>query len=164
MIVKCEQCQTRFKIPDDKVTDAAERFRRGRGLHSVEATHAFLRSQSLTVEQFFTLMRALAGREELGGALRSRLLPALLDALRLRGRAGESAARAARVRALLEEAGLVRASPSAAGLSAEELLAWYESRFREIGESPESHALVRGFPDLDSFLSAVAAAYLLERG
>jgi predicted Zn finger-like uncharacterized protein len=38
MIVKCEQCQTRFKIPDDKVTDKGVKVRCTKCSHTFRVT------------------------------------------------------------------------------------------------------------------------------
>lgn len=49
MIVKCEQCQTRFKIPDDKVTDKGVKVRCTKCSHTFRVTRDMAQPATVTV-------------------------------------------------------------------------------------------------------------------
>lgn len=54
MIVKCEQCQTRFKIPDDKVTDKGVKVRCTKCSHTFRVTRDMAQPATVTVPAIAT--------------------------------------------------------------------------------------------------------------
>src|SRR5689334_24435383 len=52
MIVKCEQCQTKFKIPDDKVTDKGVKVRCTKCSHTFRVTRDMAQPATATVPAF----------------------------------------------------------------------------------------------------------------
>ena len=90
----------------------------------------------------------------------NRRLPAALARL---GRLEPTLIEVRRKRAILRTLGLRAAAPADAGLTLEDLLAWYQQRFESIDGSPEAHALALGFGSLEAFVGEVVLEYLAER-
>ena len=67
-----------------------------------------------------------------------------------------------RKQAILRSLGLRAAAPADAGLTLEELLAWYQRRFGPIGDSPEAHAQDLGFSSVEEFVGEVVLEYLAD--
>lgn len=63
MIVKCEQCQTRFKIPDDKVTDKGVKVRCTKCSHTFRVTRDMAQPATATVPAFNPAAAAPAGAD-----------------------------------------------------------------------------------------------------
>jgi len=79
------------------------------------------------------------------------------------GRLEPTVAEVRRKQAALRSLGLRAASPGDAGVSLEELLAWYQRRFGPLdGGSPEAHAAEAGFTSFEEFVGELALEYLVE--
>jgi hypothetical protein len=68
-----------------------------------------------------------------------------------------------RKQAILRSLGLRAAAPADAGLTLEDLLAWYQRRFGPIGDSAEAHAQDLGFSSVEEFVAEAVLEYLAER-
>ncbi len=90
----------------------------------------------------------------------NRRLPAALAHL---GRLQPTLVAVRRKQAILRSLGLRAAGPADAGLSLEDLLAWYQRRFGPIGGSAEAHAQDLGFSSVEDFVAEVVLEYLAER-
>ena len=90
----------------------------------------------------------------------NRRLPAALAHL---GRLQPTLAEVRRKQAILRTLGLRTAGPADAGLTLEDLLAWYRRRFGLIGESAEAHARDLGFASAEEFVAEAVLEYLSER-
>jgi hypothetical protein len=90
----------------------------------------------------------------------NRRLPAALAHL---GRLQPTLVEIRRKQAILRSLGLRAAAPADAGLTLEDLLAWYQRRFGPIGDSPEAHALDLGFGSVEDFVAEAVLEYLSER-
>jgi hypothetical protein len=90
----------------------------------------------------------------------NRRLPAALAHL---GRLAPTLVEVRRKQAILRSLGLRAAAPADAGLTLEDLLAWYQRRFGPIGGSPEAHAQDLGFSSVEEFVGEAVLEYLAER-
>jgi len=90
----------------------------------------------------------------------NRRLPAALAHL---GRLQPTLVEVRRKQAILRSLGLRAAAPADAGLTLEDLLAWYQRRFGPIGDSPEAHAQDLGFSSVEEFVGEAVLEYLAER-
>jgi len=90
----------------------------------------------------------------------NRRLPAALAHL---GRLAPTLVEVRRKQAILRSLGLRAAAPADAGLTLEDLLAWYQRRFGPIGDSAEAHAQDLGFSSLEEFVGEAVLEYLAEQ-
>jgi hypothetical protein len=149
---------------DGDAADAADRFRRARGLAGPDDLRDWLAEQRITGARFDELMR----EESLVQRVRRRLTPsvevALLDCLRLEGEYGRLLARARQKDRLLREHGLQNPGLEAAGLTVRTLLKWYfESLGQPVPAAIAEYARGAGFGDHHAFLRAVLREYCYVR-
>jgi hypothetical protein len=86
-------------------------------------------------------------------------LPAALARL---GRLEPASIEVRRKQAILRSLGLRAAAPADAGVTHQDLLAWYQRRFGPINGGPEEHARALGFGSVESFTGEVVLEYLAE--
>jgi hypothetical protein len=146
-----------------RVATAAELFRRRQGLLTATATHEWLAARGLSHAEFTEAMRIDALAAELLALSRAAVDDWLVLALKLRGDLGAVAEAAARKHAWLERRGHGNPSLAEAGVTVDELHAWYVERFGPVGEPWEEHARRVGFSSYRDFAAEVLGCLLFER-
>lgn len=145
----------------DEVVQVTERFRQLHGLVTAAATEEWAHRNSLGELEFNALMEVLALVERVAKH-HSVALDAFLPAeLKRRGRFDAVAAAIAEKRAALEEFGLTFPSAEDLGTTTDELLSWYETRFRPLHDL-EDHIAARRLQDRARFIREVLSEYLVD--
>jgi hypothetical protein len=90
----------------------------------------------------------------------NRRLPAALAHL---GRLEPTLIEVRRKQSILRSLGLRAAAPADAGLTLEDLLAWYQGRFGAMAGAPDEHARALGFASVEEFAAEVVLEYLASR-
>lgn len=148
--------------PEDALA-STERFCRRHGLSSASALEAWCRRQQLSREDFGYLVALDARIRQLQQRERRSHDRHLLLGLKWTGRYESLADTVRRKWSALEAAGVERPVLEDAGLSAEQLQAWYEARTGSPIDHVSRHLDEIGFGSLRDFLSELLALYLLER-
>lgn len=144
----------------DELVAALSRFRRRNRLLTAEQTRTWMTAQSLNDQDLMRLMEldlVLATLlHEAPGSIRSMLALELKRA----GAFGSAIAEIGHKRELLEERGVVSLTLEDAGVSFEDLLAWYQAGRESIEGSLESHAQWLGFASARELLSELLLEYV----
>jgi len=148
----------------DYQQDVADRFRRLHGLLRAEDVERWLASNRLSRERFTELLHERTLLEWTLGELNGDITRRLPDELRLGGRYALLLERARRKRRALMAQGLENPSLEDAGLSRDDLLAWYfDRRGQPAVADLEDHAMRAGFGDSDALVRALVREYCYER-
>jgi hypothetical protein len=160
LVVK-ESQRTGIEIDSEKVVHVTERFRLSHGLDTDTATEEWAHRNGLGEREFAALMEVLALVEHVA-TYHSVALDAFLPAeLQRRGRFDAVRAAIAEKRAALEEYGLTFPSAEDLGTTTDDLLTWYETRFRPLLDL-EDHVEARRFTDSARFVREVLSEYLVQ--
>ena len=149
-----------LKTSPEQVARVTERFRQSHGLLTPAATEAWLAKNSLGEFEFSTLMEVLALVEAVGKHHSTGLDAFLPAELQRRGRFQPVAAAIAEKRGALADFGNTFPSAEDLGTTTDALLAWYESRFRNLGFSLEQHLEARRFSEPTRFVREVLSEYI----
>ena len=146
----------------DKVARVTERFRQSHGLTTAAAADEWTRSNGLgRAESSPRSWRCSRSSSRSQSITRSRSDAFLPAELQRRGRLGAIRAAIAEKRAALEEFGLTFPSAEDLGTTTDELLSWYETRFRPFPDL-EEHVAARRLADSARFVREVLSEYLVE--
>jgi hypothetical protein len=118
---------------------------------------------SLSADARADLAREQRSIEALLGAVPDQVNRRLPAALAHLGRLQPTLVEIRRKQAILRSLGLRAVAPADAGLTLEDLLAWYQGRFGPIGDSAEAHAQELGFRSVEEFVGEAVLEYLSER-
>ncbi len=140
----------------------AARFRRTHGLTAEPSAGEWLRDNRLGQAELAALMEVLALVDAVG-AFHETGLDAFLPAeLQRRGRFASVASSVLEKRRALAGLGLAFPSPEDLGTTREQLVKWYEARFRRLDAPLGEHAGARRMPDLTRFVREILAEYVRE--
>lgn len=120
-------------------------------------------SVSLPVAARADLAREQRSIDALLGAVPDQVNRRLPAALAHLGRLQPTLVEVRRKQAVLRSLGLRAVAPADAGLTLEDILAWYQRRFGPIGDSAEAHAQELGFGSVEEFVGEAVLEYLAER-
>jgi hypothetical protein len=144
----------------DKVKRVTERFRATHGLATAEATDDWLRRNSLGEVEFGALMEVLALVEAMArhhSLAVDAFLPAELQRL---GRFEAVAAAIVEKRSALADFGVTFPSAEDVGTTTDDILTWYESRYRKMDTSLEEYIDVRRVSDAPRFIREIVSEYI----
>lgn len=149
----------------DMLRAAAGELGQRHGLDSEEAVRAWLEQQGMRQDSLDALLAREAKLAWVATANTAAAERALGDLLRVQGRHGELAQRAHRRRALLARAGLDAPTLADAGVTEDELWAWYfgEQLGRDIPADLSAYARRAGFGEPARMRRAVLRAYCCAR-
>lgn len=146
-----------IEASEDRILATGARFRAERGLAAAEELRRWLAENDLDRDGFVRLMREEAAVGAVGDLMEGEAARGLLDALRLGGRYGLLAARAAEKTATLLAHGLDQAELETTGCSEVELFSWFFERHLRapVPVDVEAYARSGGFPDATALRRAV---------
>jgi hypothetical protein len=161
LVVK-EAHRSGLKIDSHKVKQVTERFLQSHDLPTPVATDEWRRKNLLGEVEFSALMEVLTLVETVAKH-HSMALDAFLPAeLQRRGRFESVAAAISEKRGALADFGITFPSPEDVGTTTDDLLTWYETRFRKFDSSLEEHIDVRRVMDVPRFIREVLSEYIRE--
>jgi hypothetical protein len=150
-----------IETDSEKVARVTDRFRQSHGLVTEAATEEWAHRNGLGEREFAALMEVLALVEHVAkhhAVALDAFLPAELQRL---GRFDAVRAAIAEKRAALEEYGLTFPSAEDLGTTTDDLLTWYETRFRPL-HNLEDHVEARRLTDSARFVREVLSEYLVD--
>jgi len=146
----------------EKVAAVSERFRQSHGLATAAATEEWLRRNHLGEAEFPALMEVIALVEAVAKHHSSGLDAFLPAELQRRGRFEGVVAAIGEKRGALANFGNTFPSAEDVGTTTDELLTWYETRFRSLGNSLDDHFRVRRFSEGTRFVREIISEYIRE--
>ncbi|HET9955115.1 MAG TPA: TfuA-like protein [Polyangiaceae bacterium] len=163
VLIQDETRRRGLEADEQRISAAAQSFRRERGLVSGEATRAWLTENELSREEFSSLMEIEALYELVLEQERARVDQIAISELKRAGRLGELRREVNVKISHLAQLGIDGPNVEDTGNSPTELLKWYETQFGALQCPLSEHALRIGFASSADFLRAVAELYLAER-
>lgn len=160
LVVK-EAQRAGLETDSEKVAHVTERFRHSHGLVTAAATEQWAHRNGLGDFEFAALMEVLALVEHVAKHHAVALDAFLPAELQRRGRFDDVRTAIAEKRAALEEFGLTFPSAEDVGTTTDDLLTWYESRFRPLHDL-EDHVATRRLTDSARFVREVLSEYLVD--
>lgn len=160
LLVLVSETARRNEIGTPEAKRAFERFRRERRLLSADTLRAWLTNHHASSEDAIELARLeslVRVVEQRYGDRIDAMLPA---ALRLENRYGDVVAQVGAKWSAIAERGISVPSLEDAGVTLEELLAWYQNRAGAVQTDIETHAAELGFEWPRPFLDELVAEYL----
>ena len=162
LVVK-ESQRLGLAIEGERFEQAGVRLMRSLGVETAEALAAWQQRNALGNEAFTALVELLALVEAVAKHHATGMDAFLPAELQRRGQFESVAAAIDEKRRAFAQLGLDAPAAADVGISTEELLAWYEARFRSLNGSLEEHCTERRFADPVRFAREVLAEYVLDR-
>jgi hypothetical protein len=144
-----------------ELQEATRRFRKRMGFRSPDELEIWMRARGLDRDAFLRLMGDESRRQRLDEAIGAEIDEALADELSLAADFARLQSRAAEKHAVLRTRGTEEPTLADAGLSQQELLAWYlkDCETEADAEDAEEQARRLGYADLDDLLRAALREY-----
>ncbi len=155
-----EAQRSRIDVDEDQIASAIMHFRHAHGIVGADAFRTWLADQRLDEGEFHALMRvdalvrAVAKHHSPG---LDAFLPAQLKRL---ARYGEVAQAIEAKRTVLKDFGSSHPSAEDIGTTTDDLLDWYETRYRRLAPDLERHLEARRFVERSRFVRELVAQYL----
>jgi hypothetical protein len=162
LVVK-EAKRAELLTDDEKVDQVTKRFRQARGLITDALLREWLHSNYLDESEFSALMEVLTLVETVAKHHSTGLDAFLPVELHRRGRFESVAAAISEKRSMIADFGLIFPSAEDVGIMTDDLLSWYETRFRNFNSSFEDHLDVRRAFDTNRFVREILLEYVRER-
>jgi hypothetical protein len=150
-------------ISAERFEQAGARLMRSLGLGSADDLAAWQRRNALSNEAFTALVEVVALVEAVARHHATGLDAFLPAELQRRGRFEAVAAAIEEKSQALAQLGLESPAAADVGTTVDELLAWYEERFRKVDGPLEEHCIERRFADPARFVREVLAEYVRQR-
>lgn len=150
-------------ITRDEVQATTLRFCRRHGIRSHAGLDEWRVQQRMSKEELAYLIELETRHDVLLRKHGSEIDDYVLLELKRRGRFADTANTIASKWRNLERLGIAKPTLEDAGIGADELQRWYESRCGRMTPSPEKHVEELGFQSLRDFVTELIALYMLER-
>ncbi|HEY7957095.1 MAG TPA: TfuA-like protein [Polyangia bacterium] len=163
LLVEREASRLGLRVSGRRLQEAAERFRRARGLLSIAATNGWMEANRLDRAGLSRLVELEALCDELLAHYAAESGTFLAPELRRRGAFPDAWRTMTAKKHHLRETGIINPTFEDAGADYAQILAWYESRFRKMEGGLELHAKELGFESSRVFFAEVLEQFIFEK-